>query len=82
MQCKKCGSENINTQVVNEVQLVNDHHGCLWWVCVGWYWVPIKWLFLTLPALIVKIFKPKKRKAKNNQKTVYVCQDCGYSWEK
>lgn len=80
MQCPKCGSENVQTTVVNEVKLKNKHHGVLYWLCVGWYWEPIKWLCLTVPALIVAIFKPKKQKAVNKQKTVHVCQSCGHSW--
>lgn len=82
MKCKKCGSENVDVQVVNEVQLKNKHHGIIWWCCVGWWWLPIKWLFLTLPALLAKIFIPKKQKAINKQKYIYICRDCGFTWEK
>ena len=81
MRCPKCNSENCNIQVVNEAILKNKHHGLIWWCIIGFWWVPIKWIFLTLPALIVKIFKPKKHKIKNIQKTVYVCQSCGYHWD-
>ncbi len=80
MKCPKCGSEHVNTTVVNEVKLKDKHKGIIWWLFVGWWWVMIKWLFFTLPALIIAIFKPKKQKAINKQKTVHVCQDCGYSW--
>lgn len=81
MTCPKCGSQNVNVQVVNEVKLKNKHHGVIWWICVGWWWIPIKWLFFTLPALIFKVFGRKKQKAVNIQKNIAVCQDCGYSWE-
>lgn len=81
MTCPKCNSTNVNVNVVNEVKLKNQHHGIIWWICVGWWWLPIKWLCLTLPALLAKIFIPKKQKAINIQKTMCVCQDCGNSWQ-
>ena len=44
MKCPKCGSENVTVQVVNETELKEKKHGFLWWLCVGWYWVPLKWI--------------------------------------
>jgi transcription elongation factor Elf1 len=81
MKCPKCGSENVSVQMVTETQLVDKHHGIIWWICIGWWWIFIKWLVFTLPALIVKIFAPKKQKLKQKQKSVCVCQNCGYHWE-
>lgn len=81
MTCPKCRSENVNVQVVSETQIKNKHHGVIWWLLLGWYWVPIKWLFLTLPALIVKIFAPKKQKFNTTHKSMAVCQSCGHKWE-
>ena len=81
MQCPNCGSENVSVQMVTETQLVDKHHGIIWWICIGWWWIFIKWLVFTLPALIVKIFAPKKQKLKQKQKSVCVCQNCGYHWE-
>ena len=81
MICPKCNNENVNIQTTTEVQIKDKKHGCFWWCCVGWWWIPCKWLFFTLPALIVKIFKRKKQKVKNITKTVAVCQNCGYHWE-
>ena len=81
MVCPKCGSSNVNVQVVTETQLKNKHHGIFWWLCIGWWWIPIKWIFLTIPALIVKIFAPKKQKLKTKQISVCVCQNCGHSWK-
>ncbi len=80
MVCPKCNSNNVNTNVINEVTLKNQHHGIIWWLFVGWWWVPIKWIVFTLPALIVALFGHKKQKAVNKQKTVCVCQECGYRW--
>ena len=79
MKCPKCGSENVSVQVVTETELKEKKHGVIWWVCVGWWWIPIKWLVFTLPALIIAIFKPKKYKTKTHKKMA-VCNNCGKSW--
>jgi uncharacterized membrane protein len=81
MTCPKCKSDNVNVQAVSETQLKNKHHGVIWWVFFGWYWVPLKWLFLFFPALIVKIFAPKKQKLKTIHKSMALCQNCGNRWE-
>ena len=81
MICPKCKSESVNVQVVADVELKNKHHGILWWLFIGWYWVPFKWLVLTLPALLAKIFIPKRQKIKQTEHKVCVCQSCGYQWE-
>lgn len=81
MICSKCGSSNVSIQAVNLVKLKNKHHGVLWWLFIGWWWIPIKWMFFTLPALIIKLFKPKKQKIVNITKSVAVCQNCGHQWE-
>ena len=82
MKCSKCGSENVNIQVLNEQKLVTKHHGIFWWILVGWRWIPVKWLCLTIPVLFAAIFIGKRKKIKNTTKTMYVCQDCGYHWKK
>lgn len=28
--------------------------GILWWIFVGWWWYPYKWLFFTLPKTLIK----------------------------
>lgn len=81
MNCSKCGSNNISVQIVNTQKLVTSHHGVIWWLCIGWMWIPIKWIIFTLPALIFKIFGiGKKHKIKNIQKKVFICQNCGHTW--
>ena len=77
MKCPKCGSENVTVQAVSETMLKEKHHGVFWWICVGWWWLPLKWIVFTLPALIVKIFAPKKYKTKTVHKSMAVCQNCG-----
>ena len=76
MKCVKCGSENITVQAVTTVK--SKKHGCLYWICLGWWLEPIMWIFLTLPWLIIKIFKPNKVKSKIN--SIAVCQNCGKHW--
>lgn len=80
MRCPKCGSNNVTVQVVSETQLLEKKHGVLWWVLVSWWWLPFKWLFLTLPAIIMKIFAPKKYRTKTKHISKCVCQNCGYHW--
>lgn len=80
MKCPKCGSENVTVSVINEQHFEKKHHGLIWWLFIGWWWFPIKWLFFTLPALIIAIFAPKK-KIVNTQKTVCVCQNCAHRWD-
>lgn len=81
MRCMRCGSHNVNIQVVNEVELKNKHYGCLYWALVGWWWVPFKWLYLTGIALFAKIFIPHRQKAVNKTKKIAVCQNCGNVWD-
>lgn len=77
MKCPKCGSENVNVQAISIVQ--NKKHGCLYWLFIGWWLEAIMWLFLTLPWLIIKIFKPNKINTK--VKSYAVCQNCGHKWK-
>ena len=81
MTCPKCKSPNVSTQIVTETMLKDKHHGIFWWLFIGFWWVPIKWLFLTVPALLVKLFGHKKQKLKQKNKTMCVCQNCGYTWK-
>lgn len=77
MQCPKCQSSNVNVQAISTINKKN--HGCLYWLLIGWWLEAIMWLFLTLPWLIVKIFKPKKYKSRVHSEAV--CQNCGYHWK-
>lgn len=79
MVCPKCKSENVNVQVVNEVK-IKKGHGFIWWICIGWWWVPCKWFFFTIPALILAIFGHRKTTVKNKQVSKCVCQACGNVW--
>lgn len=78
MVCPKCNNE-MDIQVINQVKLVDKHHGIIWWLLIGWWWIPVKWLFFTLPALLFLILGHKKQKAINKVVKVAVCKNCGYS---
>ena len=77
MKCKKCGSENVNVQVVGVVK--RKHHGLSYWLCFGWFIDLMLWIFLTIPRLIAAIFRPKKVKTKIERYAV--CQECGHKWK-
>lgn len=81
MTCPKCRNNNVTVQMLQDVKIKDKHRGILYWCFVGWWWIPIKWLFFTLPALIIAIFKPKKKKIVTKNYKMCVCQSCGYSWK-
>lgn len=81
MTCPNCGSSNVNVQVVTETQLKKKRHSFLWWLFVGWWWVPIKWLFFTWWAILAKIFAPKRQTLHQRHISKCVCQNCGYTWD-
>ncbi|SHI44825.1 hypothetical protein [Parasporobacterium paucivorans] len=81
MTCPKCNSENVNTQVVSEMTLKTKHRGIIYWLFIAWWWLPIKWLIFTIPAIIVKLFRPKRYKTTTTHITKCVCQGCGNTWD-
>ena len=80
MKCPNCGSTNIQVSISNESNLVKEKPGCIWWLFVGWWWIPVKWIFFTIPALILKLLVPAKMKLQQRTYTVAVCQNCGRHW--
>lgn len=83
MTCKKCGSNNVNVQVINEVYLKKQHHSLMWWLCIGWWLELILWALLfgyKLFITLVRIATGGKKKTVNKQKTIAVCQNCGHKW--
>lgn len=81
MTCTKCGSSNVNVQMVSESQLKNKHHSILYWLFIGWWWRPLLWFCLTIPMIFVKLFGHKKQKIVTKHSSMAVCQDCGHSWK-
>ena len=79
--CKKCGSANVSVQMVGDTHTETRHHGLLWKLAVGWWWIPIKWVFLTLPAAIVRFLGNNRHETVTTMRKHCICQSCGYSWE-
>ena len=82
--CKKCGSTNINYQVLTNTITKDKHHSLLWWLIVGWWWIPIKWIFFTGIAVfmfVLKMLGVRKKKSVFVDRTKAVCQDCGHAWD-
>ena len=80
MNCPKCGSNNVNVQMVSESQLKNKHHSFFYWLFIGWWLHPILWFFLTVPMILGHLFGGKNKKLVTKHKSVAVCQNCGYNW--
>ena len=85
MTCPKCGSENVDVQLVQETtgkttktksktkSVSQKGHGCLWWICIGWWWWMIDMLFWCvafIPRLIIQSLKGRKDKTRSTTKTV------------
>lgn len=99
MICPKCKRENVLVQQVqvgsNSKTKAKEYYnsmGCVWWLCIGWWWVPIKKmcrLFIDLLFIFPMFFRSKKRTGesvektttKMKNKTIAICQNCGYSWK-
>ena len=77
MKCQKCKSENVSVQAITTTK--NKRHGAMYWLFIGWWLEPIMWIFLTIPWLIIKIFKPNKVSSKTHSEAV--CQSCGNMWK-
>ena len=81
MTCKKCNSENVQTQIVQEMKIKNKKHGIMYWLFFGWLLDIFAWIIFTIPRLIIAIFRPKKSKIVTRTRTMAVCQNCGYQWK-
>lgn len=95
-QCPKCGGTNISFQReqtasvgagTNKVviQQAKKSQGCLYWIVIGWWWRPIRFICFDLWKSL--FFGGKKRGGlnfhadKTINRTVAVCQNCGHSWK-
>ena len=67
MKCKKCGSENVVVQAVNEVK----GRGILG---------SLIWLFLAFCTIGLILIIPMLTKSKGKTKTFAICQNCGHRW--
>lgn len=95
-RCPRCGSNNItyqreqsgnigaaqNTVVIKEPR---KSRGCLYWLFIGWWLMPMYWLLIGWWWSL--LFGGKKRGGINLHadkainKTIAVCQNCGNSWK-
>lgn len=75
MKCKKCGSENVNVMVEQVgAKTKTNNMGCFW--AIG-----RAMLILCTCGLWLLVGRRKgKGKTQFKNKTVAVCQDCGYRW--
>lgn len=66
MTCKRCGSNNVNVQAVNEAR----RRGCL----TTLFYLLL--LFVPIIGWVALVLLIRGKKAKTN--SFMVCQDCGY----
>lgn len=81
MKCSRCGSENVNVQMVTYSKLKNKHHSLFYWLFIGWWLHLLLWFFLTIPMILGKLFGHKKQKLVQSHKSIAVCQNCGHTWK-
>lgn len=81
MICTRCNSDNVSVQMLTEQELKQRGHGLVYWLLIGWWLQPLLWIFLTLPMIIITIFKPRRYAITCHTKKMAVCNNCGNSWE-
>lgn len=82
MNCKKCGSENVNIQQVTDVK--TKRHGVLYklyWYTIGWLVSLVTWVCFFVFRLFIRIIRGNRSKVISTQRTMAVCQNCGKSWQ-
>lgn len=96
MKCPRCKSEFVNFQRESTgnigggtnrvvIQQAKKSKGCLYWIAIGWWWVPMYWLMIGWWWR--PLFGGKTRGGlnihanKTLNRTMAVCQSCGYSWK-
>lgn len=89
MKCPKCKSENV---LVQQVQTGNvgvkttpigkKHHGMFWWAFIGWWYKPLKLLFVGPFNLLFRRDRVNTTEInKTFNKKMATCQNCGHSWK-
>lgn len=94
--CPRCGCNNITFQReqtasfgagTNKVVIQKEKKskGCLWWMCIGWWWIPIYWILI---GWWWKLLFGGRNKGglnfnanKSINRTMAICQNCGHSWK-
>lgn len=104
MKCPKCGSDHVDVQVFQEnmgsethnqsnFKLKEKGHGILWWLFIGWWWMPIKlilWIVAFPFMAVLRLGRKKKYEGtstgqsttqnKIEYRRVFLCKDCGHTW--
>ncbi len=81
MKCPRCGSENVNVQMVSEQVVRTYDHSLFYKLFFGWWMWFFKFL-LKLCFSMFTFFLPKKNKTTfTEHKTMAVCQKCGHTWQ-
>lgn len=93
MICPKCNSQNVFIQreqsfSVGGSRTTYSHgHGPLYWLLIGW-WIWIFKMMLAICTLGLSLLFRKKKGTANTvstnkvfNKTVAVCQNCGFHWK-
>lgn len=102
IRCVKCNSENVDIQVfqenvgdvkttTGESKIKQKGHGCLYWLCGGWFIDLCLWIVLTPVQILRVLFKKKKYDVKSSStsvrtnkivyKKICLCKDCGATWQ-
>lgn len=94
--CPRCGSNNISFQReqtanfgagTNKVviQQAKKSKGCLWWMMIGFWWVPVYWILIGWWWRALFGGRTKSginfNASKSINRTIAVCQNCGNSWK-
>ena len=75
MNCPKCGSENVNVQVIQTgAKTYKKGNGCLWSIC------RFMLIICTCGLWLLVGHHKGTGKTKITNQTVCVCQSCGYRW--
>jgi hypothetical protein len=94
--CPNCNGSNITFQRESSgsvgastnkvvIEKPKKSKGCLYWMCIGWWWEPFRYICFTW--WIRLLFGGKERVGfnvnanKTLNYTIAVCQDCGHSWK-
>ncbi len=73
MICPKCGSNQINTQVVTETTIAEKTKG------FGWIKACLGYLLFSVPGILCGLCGMGKRRSNTStqSRVVHICQNCG-----
>ena len=52
MKMYKNKGEKIMRKTPKYLTMINHRHGIVWWLCIGWWWRPIKYTWYLLLSSI------------------------------